>query len=136
MSKFGGKVSLRIGHCSKNRGCSEIAGILQEKIRQRVAGVRMLIPILGAGEQAGMLGARYRAQAPCQKPRMRSMSKDGDQGPRRPAGAATWTFWPRQEVAGVVDTMIEARCETRSCSVVMRLGIGTFCLVSERLEPF
>ena len=44
----------------KKRLRSEFAGILQEKIRQQVSGVRMLILILCEEEQAVMLDARSR----------------------------------------------------------------------------
>src|SRR5262249_52495103 len=44
----------------KKRFRSEFAGILQEKIRQRVAGDRMFMRILCEGEQAVVLDARPR----------------------------------------------------------------------------
>src|SRR5262245_32195530 len=44
----------------KNRFRREFADILQEKNRQRVSGVRMLIRILREGEQVVMLDARSR----------------------------------------------------------------------------
>ena len=43
--------------------CRSAQAFLQVKLRQRVFGVRMLLLILYEGEQAVMLGTRYRAQS-------------------------------------------------------------------------